>query len=295
MFDDNEKPNIYCINNFLLKRNKKIFKKFDIVMFTSTMISEKNGYFGHYFNYYNLKNFGRKLTISIEHNFQSLISSIQNNYINSKDVFLLNPFLKDGFDIKMINPNYFGNKLRKFVLNKKTFITVGSISNRNRNFDELINAVHKLNQFGNFEYEIIVIGRNIKSNSFKELPKQIKIVGEVSYEELYYNLQHAHFFLTLLDPKCDGHRRYLEGETTGSRQLIMGFNILPVIQKEFSEVYGFNDSNAFIYEDSLFDGMLKALKSDLGDLEKMNGNIHKLTEKIRDESLFNLESRLNGL
>jgi hypothetical protein len=113
---------------------------------------------------------------------------------------------------------------------------------------------------------------------------------------MYSELEAAHFFLPLLSPDMEGHHRYLDGETTGSRQLILGFLKIPVIHEQFAAVYGFNSENALLYADlSLADGMLWALELDSEDYLNRVMALNQLRSQVYAESLDNLRQAVKGI
>jgi hypothetical protein len=106
-------------------------------------------------------------------------------------------------------------------------------------------------------------------------------------------LDDADFFLPLLDPDNPGHRRYLSGETTGSRQLILGFGVVPVINEVFADAYRFDETNAVLYPaKDLAGAMLRSIRMSPDEYAQRRGGLAKLAEEVRRESLRNLADRL---
>lgn len=296
LFKKDELPNIYCINNLFLKFLFRKKMNFDFVFFTSTMISEKYGYFGHVFSYFKNSTVGKFGTIFTEHNFDSLIPQIEASNVYLNQLTLLSPLKNEKYkSIAVVNPNYFGEiPVGKKLNSKKTFIAVGSINQRNRNIDLLFDMVDTIGREYDDDFEVLIVGRGVEKEMFPNLPKQIVILGELSFNDLFKVLNIADYFLPLLDPTFSGHKRYLNGETTGSKQLILGFSLVPVVHAEFASVYGFSDDNSILYNDNFTMAIKDAiLLDDKKYLEKRN-NIIDLALEVRAESQKNLKVLLEN-
>lgn len=295
LFDEDELPALYCINNLFLKLFFSKQPNFDFVFFTSSMVCEKFGYYGYIFDYFKNNISGKYGYFFTEHSFPNLIPHLNTNKVNPNQIALLSPLHNNNTykNIAVINPNYFGkisvDPKRK---QKKTFITVGAINPRNRNIDLLFEMVKSMDPEFDDSYEILIVGRGVKKQMFPHLPKQIKILGELTFKDLFYELERSDYLLPLLDPDFDGHRRYLNGETTGSKQLILGFSIVPVIHAKFAEVYGFSDNNSILYSNNFNAAMSEAIMLDAKTFSDKREQINKLAKEIRSHSLDNLKTML---
>lgn len=296
-FSRKEMPKVFCMSNFIMKCIiKKIRPCFDVVFVTSATLAQKSGYYGFFNNYLGYNPSGREGVFYIEHSYKRLVDYIVANNVGITKILQLryNKFQKE--NISMINPNYFGHINIKGRGRENIFITVGEITNRNRNFFMLSEAVNRLKQKGYRDFKIYVIGRSVLKKQFTGAPSEIIVLGRLCFKELYMRMEEADFFLPLLDPAIDGHRRYLKWETTGSRQLILGFYKIPLIQNDFAIANEFSAANSIVYEcDGLCNAMEKAINLSKEEFTILQENLRKLTQSIRDDSIKNLKSVLEGL
>ena len=110
---------------------------------------------------------------------------------------------------------------------------------------------------------------------------------------MYKEMEKADFFLPLLDPSNEWHRRYLNETTTGSRQLILGFLKPCLINEEFANAYDFNQNNSIIYQqNNLLNAMKAAININSEEYEKLQKNLNLLAQNIYKESLQNLKDSI---
>jgi hypothetical protein len=290
-FEIEEMPNIFCLNNLFMKFIlRKISCQYDNVYITSSTLAERFGFFGFFYKYLGYHPYGRNGLFYVEHSFPNIINVIKNGDIKIQQIIQLSENKTENYNIPMINPNYFG-KVKMRAKNKKIiFITVGSLTNKNRNFTLLTNAVKELKSKGYRDFSVFVIGRGTSKRMFNNLPEEIKILGKLNYTDLYNKIEQADYFLPLLDPEFEGHIRYLKGETTGSRQLILGFYKIPLIHSTFAKAYNFSLSNSIIYEsNNLSEAMEDAINLSEDKFMILQKYLEQLTLSIRKESIKNLE------
>lgn len=292
LYNNNEKPEIFCVNNSISKLVLKGSKKYNLIVFTSSTICQRYGYYGNVLDYYKGIPEGQQGYILIEHHFPNIIPFLETGKIPQRRIFLLNFFKDHKYQIPMLNPCFFGKTFESIGFKnrkKRIFITVGSINKRNRNIDLLINTVRRIEKENQSDFEVQVIGRNVSKQMFRDLPKQINIVGEINFQKLYQRLQKADFFLPLLDPDFAGHQRYLNGETTGSRQLIMGFCLPPIIQSQFAFVYNFTDLNSILYDKDFTLAFKQALEISEATYISKQRSLNLLRKEVMKKSINNLD------
>jgi hypothetical protein len=293
-----EMPKVYSVGLLAMRYCLKLsqLNKYDFVFATSTVLAEKHGFFGLFVDYLGHTPAGRFGYFVIEHNFPSLKKAIEDGRVDIEQVFLLSPYQTQRYKVPMLNPNYFGRVHNCRASDKTTFITVGTVTSRNRNFSELVEAVRQLAHEGLTNFDVLIVGRCAEPGMLSGFPGQIKFLGFLDFGKLYGALEKADYYLTLLDPDNDGNRRYLAGETTGSRQLILGFNLVPVINEVFARAYLFNETNAVTYGKA---GLVNAMRDaiQMTDLEYNNRrrNVISLAESVREESLTNLNERVASI
>jgi hypothetical protein len=197
--------------------------------------------------------------------------------------------------LPFVNTNYFGDfKIRKNKNKLTTFISVGAIEGYRRNCSLLVEAVEELVKTGITNFKVIVVG----AGKIEYLPDNIKnhfeILGRVSYKTLFEKIQQADYFLSLLDPTNIEHERYIKYGTSGSFNLIYGFNKPCIIAEKFANVHHFNTQNSIIYtyNNELKNKMLEAINQSDEEYTKMCESLSETVENINKKSFDNLKSIL---
>ena len=147
-----------------------------------------------------------------------------------------------------------------------------------------------LNLPDNMDYEIRVIGSGTLDGVPEKLRSKFKILGRLNFEDMYRNLEEADFFLPLLDrEKQSAYCKYC---TSGSRQLILGFNMISLMQKEFADHYGFSPDNTIVYDRDLSGAIREALTMTNDEYLKMKLDMERVRKEVEAVSLNNLRERL---
>lgn len=298
-------PKRYCLTIWGMRkylRSSKI-KEYEYVLLTSA-----RSYMEEYRYYWRYPDFLKKLPAGkhgyglIEHEFGAASygefwnkQEENSRYLNElfDHTFVLTGFSFEEHAIPMLNPHYFGEIKPKRDLSdgKKIFAAVGKISEGTRNFAQLFDALMRFP--GDPDYEIRVIGSGTLEAVPEKIRSKIKILGRLNFEDMYRNLEEADFFLPLLDP--EKQKAYLKYCTTGSRQLILGFNMISLMQKDFAEHYGFSSENAILYDDDPTDALVRALTMTKEEYRKMKCDLENVRKDVEGESLRNLKERLPSL
>ena len=193
------------------------------------------------------------------------------------------------------NSHYFG-QFKKHKLNKVVnFITIGALEAFRRNVDMLIDAVSQLKTNGIDNFKITVIGRGEMDGLPEDIKKYFNILGRVPFERMYEEINNADYFLTLLDSSNPKHNRYCQDGTSGSFQLIYGFNIPCLIEEKFADKHHFNDDNAIIIKpgETLYSAMVKAINMSSSEYDKVKQKLNKTAKYIACKSKNNLKMALN--
>ena len=291
---DKERPRMFAMGARAMRRclRRGPIAKYEVAFFTSTVLAERHGYYGLFFDFLGFTPRGMHGYFAVEHSLPALMPAIESGRIELEQIFLLSPYRHEGVSVPMLNPHYFGATANHAVGNTRTFITVGSATSRNRDFQQLVAAVNALERQGVLDFRVLVIGGGA-ADMVGPASGRISALGYLGFEDLYSALERADFFLPLLDPENQGHRRYLSGETTGSRQLILGFGVVPVINDVFAEAYRFDETNAVLYSGkSLAEGMLRSIRMPPNEYAQRRSRLADLAAAVRDESVRNLSERL---
>jgi glycosyltransferase involved in cell wall biosynthesis len=209
-------------------------------------------------------------------------------------VFALTAVEAVNHKVQMLNPHYLGEVSERKELNpgKRIFVSIGRISRKTRNYDSLWGSLRELSR--KCDCEVWIIGKVEERELLCDLPDCVRLLGRLSFSEMYSRLERANFLLPLLSPNVEAHRHYLHGCTSGSRQLSLGFCLPMVIQKDFADVYGFDSTNAVVYEDDadLGAAMQLAITMPPDEYADLCKSLDVMRQRVYDESLCNLKMRL---
>ena len=113
---------------------------------------------------------------------------------------------------------------------------------------------------------------------------------------MFEKLEQSDFILPLLDPNIKSHKRYMDSGTSGSFQLIYGFNKPCIIHKTFADIYNFDNSNSIIYPENeiLANKMIEAVELKNSEYLELEANLSKLVQSIDIKSRKNLKSFLDN-
>jgi glycosyltransferase involved in cell wall biosynthesis len=208
-----------------------------------------------------------------------------------KGVFTLNDFSGR----KMINPHYFGNTVVTPKNETTTnFISVGSVEQRRKNHNLLLNAVRGLQKTGR-NFKVTLVGRLWGFTVPDDLLMNIDIRGRLSFSEMYEAMEKADFYLTLLDPDNPEHERYITDCSSGSIQLIYGFAKPAVIHKKFAVPYRLTGNNSIVYSNNFVEAMYLACDISAVEYRKKQENLQTVAKDIEKESWENLSYFLKDI
>ena len=116
-------------------------------------------------------------------------------------------------------------------------------------------------------------------------------MGRVDYQTMFQKLNESDFILPLLDPEVESHKRYMDSGTSGTFQLVYGFNKPCIIHKTFADIYGFNEQNSIIYNNNerFVEAMQKAINITNDEYKSLQEALTKITKAIENNSIHNLQ------
>lgn len=286
-------PLIFIFSPFWMRIALQLNKLKDIefILFTSKKMYDQHMHFwGEYIGCLKSRPKARYGCFFVEHNFDHEKDSCQEDYQNT---FLLSSKSYKGIDLPMLNPNWFGEiKHTQLSQNKRVFIFIGGGSIYKDSLQELVDTIRILEQ--HFKFEVLVIGKGTDAFSAESLPKSIHFLGRLPFDKVYELLEKADFLLPLLDPANEKHQQYLKGVTSGSRQIALGFNIIPIIHQEFAKHYGFSKDNAIIHENQkLQDAMQCALQISPEEYKMKQLALAQLRDQVYNISINNLQAAIS--
>lgn len=234
--------------------------------------------------------------IIMEHDLRQIKSYNEDDFLNSDRLCAITNFEQNP-QIKVISPHYFPSaKPTQKHLSITNFISVGALDIKRRNVSILFDAVKKLSQEGIKNFKITIIGGGSINNIPADITDFFDIKSRLSFPDMYKELNNSDFILPLLDPTIKGNRDYLQFLTTGTKQLILGFQKPCIINKEFAKALGFDKTNSLIYNDNeIYEQMKNAilLKEDTY-IELINA-LSQNAEVLDKQSLINLKEALKNV
>lgn len=278
----------------------KIYKNYDFSQYERIIYNSKRIYFVRnclsldgfdLSEYYNQVKRGKKENIYLQHHIDKL-----NDSPNDIQIILANPAKSPELDNLVVNCNYFKDFETK-IKNKNditNFISIGELSKHRRNSTLLIDAAKTLHDNGIRNFKITVIG----NGKIDELPDDIgqyfNILGRVDYQTMFDELEKSDFILPLLDPETETHKRYMDSGTSGTFQLIYGFNKPGIIHKTFADIYNFDETNSLIYAENkqLPEIMQQAINMPDNHYQTLQENLLSNVQTIEKQSFSNLQKIL---
>lgn len=224
----------------------------------------------------------------VEHDLKDIARFKEENFLAENRLITLGNFGKGVF----INPHEFGTIKEKNKNSCTTFITVGNLDERRKNFHQLIEVLQFLVKKGK-QFKVIIIGKGVPEKFPQALRKYISFTGRLKFPQMYKQIEDADFFLTLLDPDNPLHERYITSGVTGSAQLVYGFVKVPIIDKKFANFYRFNSENAIVYNKNLANAMIDAIEMSPERYSELCKSLKKTAADISAESIINLQRILS--
>lgn len=242
-------------------------------------------------NYFTSLPKGEKSNIYLQHHIDKFYETP-----NDKQIILSNPSKNSNLEKFIVNAHYFRENIKDNDKNEITnFISVGELSNTRRNSSLLIDSVRKLHDLGTTNFKVTIIGKGNLEQLPKEIQPYFNILGRVDYQTMFDEIEKADFILPLLDPDIEAHKRYLNAGTSGTFQLIYGFNKPCLIHKLFATTYDFTSDNSIIYDknEDFVNAFLKAISINQSEYEKLQNSLKNTVDNIYKISLKNFQGVLN--
>lgn len=286
---DNRIHVIYVdINLYFIEKFVKIIRDSSLLFIQSSIYYDDGVGYPMCQYFYKIKN-----KIFIEHDISNIDKYCEYELYKDNRLFTILPKKYKNTITKSINPHFFGNiKLPNLSDGIIKFISIGVMDNRYRSHDMVYGAVDKLLKENINNFCIDIVGRGQNSYQLKNT-KNIKFYGEVDFEKMYEMLSQSMFILMLLDSKNKEHEKYINYITTGSFQLILGFKIIPIIDKNFLQSLYLDETSAIVYEPGdLYSGIVKALNLSKDEYAIKQKNISQLEKKIYNNSFMEIKNAI---
>jgi len=306
-FNPNSNMNLKGINKYVcdfgtLKQvlfTDKI-KEYDCIFFTSYILYRNCPELDHFPNLFYIFDKIKKPKHGI-YVIEHTLEERDESFIKEGTTFQIADFNVCTPNPKQLNTHYFGKiKITGKTPNFTKFIMVGALENQRRNCSLLTDAVKSIVEKGYKNFSITIIGRGDVSFLPENTQPYFNILGRVDFLTMYKAMEEADFFLPLLDPDNPDHDRYVTCGTSGSFQLIYGFQKPCLIHKKFCiPMHGFTTDNSLIYEtsDGLADKMIEAIEMNCDKYKNMQKDLKNFADGLYKKSLNNLKETLkeNGV
>lgn len=277
---------IYCLSNVGMRILGKLglLNKYDRIMITSSVC--------YFYPIGNENRSARKLLGSVpeeklfvvEHDISDIDVYDERKLLAGKRLVTLVSFPKT--KTMAINPHYFGDVNKTAKNEVANFVVVGGIEAKRKNHKLLTEAVKGLASLYAGKFRITVVGKGKLEDIPEDIRGYVEIKGRLNFPDMYTEMEKADFYLPLLDPENEAHKRYITTGATGSFQLMLGFAKLGIIHKEFANFYGLSNNNAVIYEgNSLKDAMAAAITMDGKEYLRRQKNLDMMADEIYNASL----------
>ena len=219
-----------------------------------------------------------------------------------------------------VNPNYFCDTIPERALHDQvSVISVGKSTNRNellraadrlyqktgrsprlvfvRKQENLMDALIHLLKFAVilvFPLPMLDISLHRPLGKIDETVKsKTEITGRLSFADMFARIDAADFIVINLYQNFK--KDFSTCQTSGSKQLSLGFLIPCIVEKKAADYYGFSEKNAVIYEDGqLAQALERASAMSREEYASMVRELEKLQREIRARSERNLEKMLES-
>lgn len=230
---------------------------------------------------------------------EHIVNKVLPDLVNKNQVFVIADLPYNFLEKKPLPvcPLYFGDIKTHIKNDCITFISVGAIKEKEKKNSDLLEKICE-EYHGKYDFKIIICARqSITPEDFSvKYAEHFEVYQNPDYELLYKLVENSDFFLPLLDDKIETHRRYVETGTSGSFQLIYGFEKIPLIGEFFAKPHGLNKKNSLIYEDdnSFLMAVGKACEMAKDEYESYRSSLCELKEKLYANSLEHIKEAMKN-
>lgn len=129
------------------------------------------------------------------------------------------------------------------------------------------------------------ISRNVKKNT--------EVTGRIPFSDMFARIDEADFIV--INFYQGAKKDFSTCQTSGAKQLSLGFLIPCIIEKKAAEYYGFSEKNAVIYENGqLAQALERANSMSREQYAGLVRELEKLQREIRERSVQNLSKLLEN-
>ncbi len=211
---------------------------------------------------------------------------------NCDRFFALRENINTKFNIPTLSMSVPKSQYKPQNSNIITFISIGYLIYHKAFHWTLKSAVDALKKQGIDNIRFVLVGRNALSCIFDIHDNNIinMIVNPPTLDEVL-EVYTPHFIFGLYDKFA--HRHYLSGVTSGLRNLSLERNIPMLINEPFASSFGFNKTNAIIFNNNAYKAIFNAIQiANSPSYEHLKANLKTLNDTLISHSLHNLKSAI---
>lgn len=268
-------------------------EQFDLVVFGSGTLAERDIYFGGVLDYLGKIPEGRQGHIMIEHSLRTFLT--RGDKLHSDNLYGLRRMDLPNRVLPMLAPVEFGPSDPSDFSFPVQMAVVGRLEPGMRDVEGLFSAIRQLLDTDGPEFQIVLIGGAELDSIPKDIRPVFRALGRLPFPAMYTAIDQAHTLLPLLCSQTQMHRRYLRLNTTGTRQLSLGFQTPMVIDEVFAKAYNFDSQSAILHAPG-------TLAAGLDQARKMTPDLYRAKQavllqkkqQVMQNSLTNLRAQLGA-
>lgn len=288
-------PKIYSVDATSMEKalSYDLAKSYEIVFFSTNVYWVKDKNHSSLLRYLGIAPAGRLGSLFVEHNLMCAEEDDTETLFAQGRVFTLLEYKYKKKTTKMLNPHYFGEldktKVAKRNLNAQKILLLGSSSVDPINLNRLFDSLRRIKA----NHIVTIVGGTIEIP--EDLSAKVICVGHLNFADFYRLICAQDYLLTLVDLDSDDiiHKKYLNGTTTGTVQISLGFTKPMILDEEQAKAYSFTSDESIVYKKGdLLGGIQTALETHGKKYDELKNNLYKKANEVESVSLNNLRGAM---
>lgn len=247
---------------------------------------------------------------------------LYNNNVMLRDgrIVALSEYKYNGIRIPMVNPHFYSSSKGNHKKNDVTSFAMIGTSNWRNELEHSLDSkyltgisykIYSIGAFDSVKYrrnrykrmiffpiaKLLHFSKYTNPNNKPATSKAIQHItnnGKLPFQEMYSIIERSDFIL--LNIKTHQNTDFITTRTSGAKQLALGFEKPPILSEEVAKAYGFDSSNAVIYQTGHLDEALyRACTLSKLEYQQMTDSLEKLSKSIEKKSLENLQKVIEGI
>lgn len=233
-----------------------------------------------------------KKTLIVEHDVRPLVDK---GIWDSKYITLRRVQYKN-VQTSVVNPHYFGRvSVKENISPIVKILMVGAVRAKRGSQGLVYRALTELVESGTENFELRVVGKRGFNRLPSDLGKKVKILGRLSFEEMYREVEESDFILTSFQRSDYRHNFYFTSGTSGAFQLSYGFSKPLIIHHDLAEMCELNRESSVTYtgENDFSNALRIAVEMAPAEYQRMVRSVRSVADNLYQKSLRNLRSILD--